>query len=54
MKTGKILDQGKHGHTLHAASFAFMFRNKESIFDILSDLNLVTDDTFKTSKSVYL
>ena len=44
MKTGKILDQGKHGHTLHAASFAFMFRNKESIFDILSDLNLVTDD----------
>ena len=44
MKTGKILDQGKHGHTLHAASFAFMFRNKESIFNILSDLNLVTDD----------
>ena len=51
MKTGKILDQGKHGHTLHAASFAFMFRNKESIFDILSDLNLVTDDTLKLQKA---
>lgn len=51
MKTGKILDQGKHGHTLHAASFAFMFRNKESIFDILSDLNLVTDDTLKLQRA---
>jgi radical SAM superfamily enzyme YgiQ (UPF0313 family) len=35
MKTGKILDQGKHGHTLHAGSFAFMFNNKKDIFDIL-------------------
>ena len=51
MKTGKILDQGKHGHTLHAASFAFMFRNKESIFDILSDLNLVTEDTLKLQRA---
>ena len=51
MKTGKILDQGKHGHTLHAASFAFMFRNKESIFDILSDLNLVTDDTLDLQRA---
>ena len=51
MKTGKILDQGKHGHTLHAASFAFMFRNKESIFNILSDLNLVTDDTLKLQRA---
>ena len=51
MKTGKILDQGKHGHTLHAASFAFMFRNKESVFDILSDLNLVTDDTLNLQRA---
>ena len=51
MKTGKILDQGKHGHTLHAASFAFMFRNKESVFDILSDLNLVTDDTLDLQRA---
>ena len=51
MKTGKILDQGKHGHTLHAASFAFMFRNKERVFDILSDLNLVTDDTLKLQRA---
>ena len=51
MKTGKILDQGKHGHTLHAASFAFMFRNKESIFNILSDLNLVTDNTLKLQRA---
>jgi len=51
MKTGKILDQGKHGHTLHAASFAFMFRNKESIFDILSDLNLVNDDTLDLQRA---
>ncbi len=51
MKTGKILDQGKHGHTLHAASFAFMFRNKERVFDILSDLNLVTDDTLRLQRA---
>ena len=51
MKTGKILDQGKHGHTLHAASFAFMFRNKDHVFDILSDLNLVTDDTLKLQRA---
>ena len=51
MKTGKILDQGKHGHTLHAASFAFMFRNKERVFDILFDLNLVTDDTLKLQRA---
>lgn len=34
MKTGKILDKGKHGHTLHAGSFAFMFKNKDSVFNI--------------------
>lgn len=51
MKTGKILDQGKHGHTLHAASFAFMFRNKESIFNILFELNLVTDDTLDLQRA---
>lgn len=51
MKTGKIIDQGKHGHTLHAASFAFMFRNKESVFDILSDLNLVDDDTLELQRA---
>ena len=51
MKTGKILDQGKHGHTLHAASFAFMFRNKDHVFDILSDLNLVADDTLKLQRA---
>ncbi len=28
-----------------------MFRNKESIFDILSDLNLVTDDTLKLQRA---
>ena len=33
MKTGKILNHGKHGHTLHAGSFNFMFSNKNYIFD---------------------
>ncbi len=51
MKTGKILDQGKHGHTLHAASFAFMFRNKESIFKILSELDLVDEDTLNLQRA---
>jgi hypothetical protein len=32
MKTGKILNKGKHGHTLHAGSFNFMFNNKDYIF----------------------
>lgn len=35
MKTGKILNKGKHGHTLHAGSFAFMFTNKDQIFKLL-------------------
>ena len=38
MKTGKILDKGKHGHTLHAGSFAFMFNNKEYIFSEIEDM----------------
>ena len=38
MKTGKILDTGKHGHTLHAGSFAFMFNNKEEIFSEIEDM----------------
>jgi hypothetical protein len=33
MKTGKILNDGKYGHTLHAGSFNFMFSNKNYIFD---------------------
>ena len=39
MKTGKILDKGKHGHTLHAGSFAFMFKNKDLIFNILEKVS---------------
>tara|TARA_B100000214_G_scaffold118581_1_gene83738 strand:- start:260 stop:1195 length:936 start_codon:yes stop_codon:yes gene_type:complete len=38
MKTGKILDTGKHGHTLHAGSFAFMFNNKEEIFSEVKNM----------------
>jgi len=38
MKTGKILDTGKHGHTLHAGSFAFMFNNKDVIFKMAKTL----------------
>ena len=38
MKTGKILDTGKHGHTLHAGSFAFMFNNKDYIFSKIEDM----------------
>jgi len=41
MKTGKILDTGKHGHTLHAGSFAFMFNNKESIFKMTEDVSKI-------------
>lgn len=45
MKTGKILNKGKHGHTLHAGSFGFMFTNKKYIFSeiekcISSSLNV--------------
>jgi len=39
MKTGKILDTGKHGHTLHAGSFAFMFNNKNAIFKMAEDVS---------------
>jgi radical SAM superfamily enzyme YgiQ (UPF0313 family) len=39
MKTGKILDTGKHGHTLHAGSFAFMFNNKNMIFKMAEDVS---------------
>ena len=39
MKTGKILDTGKHGHTLHAGSFAFMFSNKDQIFKLTEEVS---------------
>ena len=55
MKTGKILDQGKHGHTLHAGSFAFMFNNKKDIFDILDKvatlLISIDDDILKLQRA---
>jgi len=37
MKTGKILKKGKHGHTLHAGSFAFMFTHKDEIFKLVEN-----------------
>lgn len=55
MKTGKILDQGKHGHTLHAGSFAFMFNNKKDIFDILDKVATllipIDDDILKLQRA---
>ena len=55
MKTGKILDQGKHGHTLHAGSFAFMFNNKKDIFDILDKVATILvpidDDILKLQRA---
>lgn len=33
MKTGKILNKKRHGHTLHAGSFSFMFNNKKHLFE---------------------
>jgi len=55
MKTGKILTNGKHGHTLHAESFAFMFTNKSAVFEIAEEaikiFSLTNTDIIKMQKA---